>query len=123
MDMSDEELMQLLSQLGSTDQQLGDIDQQMAIARQLRNAPAADPTVQAGANQIVPNYAGAIDRAVQGYQGRKQEKDLGAQRQALLGQQTAGRQAYGNALLQGQQKDPLRKKLEEELALMSPPRI
>ncbi len=109
--LNDEELMQLLAQLGSADSELGDIDTQLQAARQLRNAPMADSTVQAG-RTVIPNYAGAIDRAVQGYQGRTQEKDLTAQRQALLGKQTDARQAYGQALL-GQPQKP--KTLEEEL--------
>ncbi len=121
MDMSDEELMALLAELGSTDAQLGDLSGQLETARALRTAPAASPTVQAG-NSVVPNYAGAIDRAVQGYMGRKQEKDLTTQRDALLGKQTGARQAYGQALM-GQQKDPMRKKLEDELAAMGMPSL
>lgn len=117
MDMTDEELMALLAELGSTDQQLGGLDEQIAMARQLRNTPAAEATVQAG-RAVVPNYAGAIDRAVSGYRGRKQEETLGKEREALLGKQTDARKAYGQALL-GQPQRP--RTLEEELLAMRMP--
>ena len=115
--MTDEELMAILAELGSTDQQLGDMDSQIAMARQLRNSPQADPTVQAG-RSVVPNYAGAINQVIQSHRGRTQEKDLSAQRDALLGQQTEARKAYGQALL-GQPKKP--RTLEEELLAMRMP--
>lgn len=113
--MTDEELMALLVELGSTDQQMGDLDEQLATARQLRYQPGGPATVQAG-NAVVPNYAGAIDRAIGGFMGRKQEKDLSAQRDALLKQQTDARKAFGQALV-----GPRKRTLEEELMAMQMP--
>lgn len=110
--ITDEELMALLAELGTTDQQLGGLEDQLATARALRYQKPADATVQAG-NAVVPNYAGAINQAIGGFMGRKQEKDLGAQRDALLGKQTDARKAFGQALLGPQQ--PRKRTLEEEL--------
>jgi hypothetical protein len=117
MDMTDEELMALLAELGTTDQQLGNLDEQIALAQQLRYQQPESATVQAG-NAVVPNYAGAINRAIGGFMGRKQEKDLSSQRETLLGQQTDARKAYGQALL-GQPRP--KRTLEEELLAMRMP--
>lgn len=118
--LNDDELMALLAELGNSDQELGDIDTQLAMARSLRTPQGQPSTVQAGANQIIPNYAGAVQTAVSGIRGRGMEKDLSSQRQALLGKQTDARKAYGQALL-GQPEKP--KTLEEELMSMQMPSL
>lgn len=100
--MDDQELLELLTQLSTSDEELTGLDDQMKQADLLRNMQTPGAT-QVG-RVVSPNIATNLATAFLHGKGERMATGLQDQRASVLDKQRRGRKAYGQAIMTPEQK-------------------
>jgi hypothetical protein len=105
------ELIQQLIELGVLGEQSSEIDKQIAQAQRVRSAPTPKG-MMAGNIYVASSPLAHIGQAWQAFRAHKQQKELNAERAALMQRQQAARSAFARQFFQGAEPS-----LEREITL------